>query len=343
MAEDPLESKLEKLLKKKVTGIKTLTSLWEDYGSIKLATLENDQQIIVKEILPPQVEEKHENHTAKMASYKMEETFYKHFANDYKLCKVPEYFGSFEAEADCPERSSIVIEGLVPCGFKLSLENQTWLSFTQLQPCLKWLAQFHANHLNFSQPKSKDPRLWPHGTYWHLRSRKPCFERLPEGDLKKYASAISEKFYNCEYQTVIHGDAKLANFMVAEDYSVAAGIDFQWTGYGCGVLDVYYLLTSCFDVDNTEKYCPLGPGGRNQVLDFYFQQLETALKELGKFDASHFQRLQTEWASLWIFAVADLERFIRGWKPNYFKLTRYTEKAVLLAIESLKFGESEST
>ena len=92
---------LEKLSKiapnETIISTELLTSLWEDYGSIKKIKLSNNQTFIVKEIAPPKTEQVHENHDAKIKSYLMEENFYKNFSkfceNDF--CKVPEYFGSF--------------------------------------------------------------------------------------------------------------------------------------------------------------------------------------------------------------------------------------------------------
>ncbi|GMI54145.1 hypothetical protein ScalyP_jg11310 [Parmales sp. scaly parma] len=47
---------------------------------------------------------------------------------------------------------------------------------------------------------------------------------------------------------LVHGDAKLANFMFAKEYQGRASstfLDFQWTGKGVGASDLVYLIIMC--------------------------------------------------------------------------------------------------
>ena len=164
---------------------------------------------------------------------------------------------------------------------------------------------------------------------------------MEDSELKKYASKIAEKLYSAKFKTVIHGDAKIANFMVADDFSKVAGLDFQWSGFGVGIVDVYYLLTSCFDEKSTGEYFPgedeeQERKGMNQGLKFYFEQLKNALIKLDKYDENMFKELEKEWTYLYPFIVADLQRFILGWKPNYFKLTGYTKAVSERAVAILR-------
>jgi Ser/Thr protein kinase RdoA (MazF antagonist) len=58
------------------------------------------------------------------------------------------------------------------------------------------------------------------------------------------AAVIDQVLNNCSYQTIVHGDAKLANFCFSKEGAVSA-VDFQYVGGGCGMKDVAYFLGSC--------------------------------------------------------------------------------------------------
>ena len=55
------------------------------------------------------------------------------------------------------------------------------------------------------------------------------------------ADKIDSRLNRALYQTVIHGDAKVENFCFATGGRDVAALDFQWSGGGVGVKDVYYL------------------------------------------------------------------------------------------------------
>ena len=70
-----------------------------------------------------------------------------------------------------------------------------------------------------------------------------------------------------KFKTIIHGDAKLANFLFGPD--AVAAVDFQYVGGGVGIKDVAYFLSSIYTEDELfshEKKC----------LDHYFQALNNA-------------------------------------------------------------------
>ena len=92
--------------------------------------------------------------------------------------------------------------------------------------------------------------LWECGSYWHLGTRPDELAALEDGPLKTTAPLIDQALRQSQFQTIIHGDAKLANFCFARHHNTANGstvaaVDFQYVGAGCGIKDVTYFLGSC--------------------------------------------------------------------------------------------------
>ena len=50
---------------------------------------------------------------------------------------------------------------------------------------------------------------------------------MPEGALKQNAVAIATTLSDANYQTLVHGDAKVANFCFNENFSGCAAVDFS--------------------------------------------------------------------------------------------------------------------
>ena len=59
--------------------------------------------------------------------------------------------------------------------------------------------------------------LWETGTYWHLETRPDELVKLQDKKLKEFAPLIDSKLSSAKYQTLVHGDAKLANFCFSDD------------------------------------------------------------------------------------------------------------------------------
>ena len=74
---------------------------------------------------------------------------------------------------------------------------------------------------------------------------------MKDSPLKENAFLIDEKLYQSSFKTIVHGDAKLANFCFTKDGCRSAAVDFQYVGGGCGMKDVAYFLGSCL----TEEEC----------------------------------------------------------------------------------------
>ncbi|MEI6891336.1 MAG: phosphotransferase [Pontiella sp.] len=252
------------------------------------------------------------SHERKVKSYQVETAFYAQWAARCDdSCRVPDCL-ALETQGD---EVFMVMEDLDASGFPL---RKTTVSTAEIEACLVWLAHFHAEFMN------EDPsNLWKIGTYWHLETRPDEWAQMDEGSLKTAAAEIDQKLCNSPFQTLVHGDAKLANFCFSEDGRVAA-VDFQYIGGGCGMKDVAYLISSCL----SEAACE---AQESTLLATYFQTLETALSARNK--EVDFQALEADWRALYPVAWTDFFRFLQGWSPGHWKIHRYSER---LAREVLK-------
>ena len=167
--------------------------------------------------------------------------------------------------------------------------------------------------------------LWPIGTYWHLATRQEELQVMEQSALKQFAPAIDQRLNAAKCQTLVHGDAKLANFCFGQEPVVAA-VDFQYVGRGCGVKDVAYLMSSCLDGSESAAQ-------QNELLAIYFRQLEHSLSVTNpKID---FPELESEWRSLYPFAWADFCRFLAGWSPGHWKMNQYNDRVTQSVLDEL--------
>ena len=208
----------------------------------------------------------------------------------------------------------LILEDLRTLGFDRRPEIA---STREIRTALRWLAWFHALNLD-----RESEGLWECGSYWHLDTRPDELAALEDLALKAAAAEIDAALKRCPYQTIIHGDAKLANFVFSEDGDRAAAVDFQYVGRGCGMKDVIMLLSSAVPAEACEARCP-------ELLDDYFGCLKTAIAhcnrrrpELGL----DFPQLEQAWRSLYCVAWADFQRFVKGWSPGHWKVHAYSEK-----------------
>ena len=189
----------------------------------------------------------------------------------------------------------------------------------EIRVCLSWLAHFHALFLGL------DPEgLWPVGTYWHLETRPDELEAMEDGQLKTAAGEIDRTLNECHFKTIVHGDAKLANFCFNQGGRDVAAVDFQYVGGGCGMKDVIYLLGSCLEGRECQKKVP-------GFLTHYFTELKLSLKKEVDFAA-----LEAEWKELFAFAWADFDRFLLGWMPGHLKINSYSQQLTNEVLQKLK-------
>jgi hypothetical protein len=221
------------------------------------------------------------------------------------VCRVPYCYAVVRQEREW----LMILEDLDVSGFPARREGVDRIS---LHACLQWRANFHATFLG-DQPLG----LWETGTYWHLATRPDEWEAMEDGRLKQAAGSIDQRLNECRFQTLVHGDAKLANFCFSETGGRVAAVDFQYVGGGCGMKDVAYFIGSCVDESRLEV-C-LG-----ELLDYYFQQLHAALMAQGK--ALDWPALEAEWRSMFPLAWTDFYRFLIGWMPGHWKVNAYSQR-----------------
>lgn len=309
-----------------VSFLETIQSLWSGYGEIARVQLHPGlTTAIVKHVNSPN-NRQHKygwsgdvSHQRKLSSYDNEMAWYGGLAKQCDdSCHIANLIGASKSDGQW----LIVLEDLDASGFPLRRES---VNDGQLNACLAWLASFHATFLHDAQattsPQGQD-QLWPIGTYWHLATRPDEYEQMAESDLKKHASAIDQRLNDCRYKTLVHGDAKLANFCFAKDDRVAA-VDFQYVGTGCGIKDVAYFVSSCLDESECETR-------EQEVLDRYFGFMRE------KLDAALLDEVEAEWRDLYAFAWADFYRFLAGWSPGHWKMHRYSERLASLAIARIR-------
>ena len=297
-----------------------IQSLWSGYGKILRIGLVGStyKSVVVKYIQSGEVSSHPRgwdtdfSHQRKVKSYEVESEWYLNWSSRCnESCRVPACFAveSFENEV------LIVLEDLNETQFS---ETRVEVSPTEIQACLTWLAGFHARFMQV-EPLN----LWEQGTYWHLNTRPDELAKMLDSPLKENAILIDEKLYQSSFKTVIHGDAKLANFCFTKDGYSAAAVDFQYVGGGCGMKDVAYFLGSFLTEEEFDSQVPV-------YLDYYFKALAQEIDN-GKF---YFQEIENEWRELFPFAWADFHRFLKGWSPSHWKINDYSEKITREVVES---------
>ncbi|WP_370980443.1 oxidoreductase family protein [Agaribacterium sp. ZY112] len=311
-----------------ICAIEKLQSLWSGYGQILRVGLQggSHKSVIVKHIkLPDSAEHPRGwntqlSHQRKLKSYQVESYWYQHYAQRCDVfCPTPSCLALEQDENE----TYLLLSDLAEAGFS---ELRQTATTQELYACLSWLAHFHARFLQ-EVPKG----LWLTGSYWHLATRPDELKATEDKQLVKAAPLIDKALRDCPYQTLIHGDAKIANFcFMPKDSdntsSTVAAVDFQYVGGGCGVQDLAYFLGSCLSEEECERQ-------EKELLDYYFLILSNAVKQSNADINS--EHLEQEWRALYDVACADFYRFLAGWSPGHWKLNGYSERLCQQVIKRL--------
>lgn len=291
-----------------------LQSLWDGYGAIWRVELEygSRSSAVLKLIAPPPDRSGSLAHERKQRSYRVELGFYRRASRlGRPEARVAELLASREDQGEL----WLLLEDLEASGYRPVRALQR----RHLEGALRWLAFFHAGHL-----ERNDPELWEQGSYWHLSTRPQEWAAMPDGPLKLRAGAIDQQLRDCPFPTLLHGDAKPANFCW-DDQGRAAAVDFQYTGPGCGLRDVAYFLD-----------CALGEAGCGEwaasYLDLYFGYLHQALQLDGRGDLAG--PIEEAWRPLYPVVWADFCRFWLGWRQGA-TLGPYSRALVERALQKL--------
>jgi hypothetical protein len=298
-----------------------MQSLWSGYGEIsRYFSPRLNRPIVVKHVCPP-AQSAHPKgwntsagHQRKLQSYEVEARFYRDYALHCDgFCFVPKLL----AQDQELQQQWLILEDLDDAGYT---GRKTQLSAEDIKPLISWLAYFHGRFMQ------KSPEgLWPIGTYWHLATRQDEFQQMPSSALKDHALAIDHSLNQAQFLTLVHGDAKLANFCFSQGLAsnAVAAVDFQYIGQGVGIKDLVYLLGSCFDQQALYDH-------ELSLLQEYFKQLQQALK--------HYQTglelgpIEQEWRDMYALAWADFHRFLLGWSPEHFKINDYMLNQTKIAL-----------
>jgi hypothetical protein len=324
-----MSSKIEEIILgvldgKSASKVEAIQSLWSGYGSIDRYKVVggSSSSVVVKHVKLP-TNQNHPrgwntdlSHNRKVRSYEIETTWYRdynRFTNS--SCKTPNCLALETIDGEVV----IILEDLDDSGY---YERKSSVNFSDIRVVLSWLANFHANFM-MVEPTG----LWEIGTYWHLDTRPEELAALEDGELKKLAPKVDDILNKCKYKTLVHGDAKLANFCFSKNGEKVSAVDFQYIGGGCGMKDVAYFLGSCLYEDDCESF-------EKELLDYYFTELKLALS--GKYIDS--DEVVAEWQDMYYVAWTDFHRFLKWWSPTHWKINSYSERVSREVIAKIKAG-----
>lgn len=325
-----IDTLLENTKGKTFEFVEEIQSLWSGYGSIsRYRIIEGEVDfVVVKHVkIPNSVNHPRGwgsdiGHQRKVKSYQVETAWYKDYSKKVnQSCKVPKCYAFEEFE----DEVFIVLEDLDASGFNQRLLEPDWAG---VESCLKWLANFHAQFLDV-----KPEGLWEVGTYWHLETRPEELSALADASLKDNASKIDYLLNTAKYQTLVHGDAKLANFCFSENHKKVAAVDFQYIGSGIGMKDLVYFIGSCFMEEDCKKL-------ESELLGVYFEEFKAALAVYHPEINPHV--VEQEWRTLFDVAWADFHRFMKGWSPSHWKINSYSEVLTAQVLNRIKHDLSPS-
>ena len=315
-----------------VSRTEVIQPLWGGYGELFRAEVDGGEHfsVIVKHIRLPKPARHPRgwstdiSHQRKLKSYRVEVNWYRDYVGQggdasvrADACPMPRCL--FVERRD--DEILLVLEDLQTRGYHRVLQQA---GHHEIQACLRWLAQFHARYLGVAPAG-----LWKTGTYWHLATRPDELAALTDTALKTAAPQLDALLSGCPFQTLVHGDAKLANFIFAKGGRDVAAVDFQYVGRGCGMKDVVMLLSSTVPPTDCERRCPA-------LVDDYFRLLAQAMSEQPAGTAARAvdaAALEQAWRPLFCVAWADFQRFLKGWSPGHWKVHAYSEALTRQALD----------
>ncbi|MEM6792163.1 MAG: phosphotransferase [Myxococcota bacterium] len=306
-----------------------LQSLWTGYGEIVRRRCDDDdphRSVVVKRVRPPTAADHPRgfggarSHARKLRSYAVEAAVYRHDAPRCDVgCRVAQ---AYRVEGD-DDGWSFELEDLDASGFpRRRLDREGMTAERDLAAVVGWLARFHARFL-YERPSG----LWPRGTYWHLATRPDEWAAMRDITLKGAAAALDARLDSATPRTLVHGDAKLANFCFAVDGTSVAAVDFQYVGGGVGTQDLVYFLGSALDERGLFA-------AAERWTDEYFAALRRHTAEIHP--EANLDALERSWRSLIPVAWADFERFLDGWSPDHWKRSRYARDQLRRALAEVE-------
>ena len=291
-----------------------IQELWSGYGRIlRLRLKRSPLKTVIAKLISPGDSRDHPrgwnsnlSHQRKLKSYQVESAWYRGWAQACDLTHRVPHLIAFEEHHG---QTLLVLEDLDEAGFPKRFASLPPPAF---EACLDWLASFHARFLGL-----KPTGLWEMGTYWHLETRSEEWKALDDSPLKEKAEEIDRILSSAKHQTIVHGDAKVANFCFSGSGDKVAAVDFQYVGGGCGMKDLAYFVGSFLD----ERACEQR---EDDILNRYFLSLRKALQRHQP--ETNASEVEAEWRPLYRFSWVDFHRFLKGWSPRHWKINSYSER-----------------
>ncbi len=308
-----------------------LQTLWSGYGQIERYHLHSSDPKVPDSLIAKRIEtptrrshprgwNSNLGHQRKLRSYEVESHWYTEWTQN--ACDLPRIA---LCHAHHTEGGShlLLLEDLDAAGYP---GRRQQLSPQECAPCLQWLAQLHGRFMRYRPQPGWQQQLWQTGTYWHLDTRPDEWQVMADGPLKALAADIDLALSGSDYTTLVHGDAKVANFCFSHDGRQVAAVDFQYIGAGCGMKDVAYFMGSCLADRDCEQHW-------HWLLEDYFTALRRVVAQ--QHPAINPDQLEQQWRALFPMAWADFERFLLGWEPDHHKLTPFSRLMTHQALATL--------
>lgn len=288
---------------------RVLGHLWAGYGQIVAVQATNGSNqscsLIIKQCIPPQTcSNLSEDHLRKLESYRVESCFYTHISSRMRGCGVlvPELKGVFEEE----QGMTVVTMGDLGDHGRYYTKKGNQLDLKEGRALLSWLARFHAVYWKAA---AAPQGIWEEGSFWQLGTRRGELDQLDQawverGLDQRTAEIIHDTIRKTRFRTVIHGDAKSANFFFFDGDDTGplqiGGYDFQYCGMATPLRDVAYFLCCSMKQHHVSKY-------EDELLLHYYTELCAVLCAE---DAEEYslQELRT----MYDLCVVDLARFMAG-------------------------------
>lgn len=286
---------------------RVLGSLWAGYGqivSINATNVHNQQcSLVVKQFIPPKTRDESEDHCRKVRSYSVESSFYKTVSPQMRArgVLVPQLMGVSEED----DGVMIVMSDLSDHGTYYTRRGNQ-LTIEEGKALLSWLAKFHAVHFRTTDPPQG---LWNEGSFWQLGTRQDELDDLEEewvrlGLDRSKAEEIHKIITNTRFRTVIHGDAKAANFFFYPGQGDVpleiGGYDFQYCGMATPLRDVAYLICCSIQGCLVHEY-------EEDLLSHYYTELTSSLCP------EHAEEYpMEEFREMYNLCIVDLARFMSG-------------------------------
>ena len=291
-----------------------ISSLWSGHGQIARIKLQQSQlgleYVVIKQAQLQQQQRHPRGWNSELALKRKQRSYdnevlwyqqYNRFSDPH--WRTPHCLGSEQQGSQW----LMLLEDLEQSGFKAaSMQPEPG----QVQLCLQNLAYMHAYFLG-----KTTNRLWPRAGYWHLATRPDEWQAMQDKQLKMQAKAIEDHLHSSDYNTLLHGDAKIANFYLRANQ--ACLFDFQYAGNGPGIKDVAYFLGSIYTSEQLQQHA-------DAALEFYFSQLQQALLHYKQ--SINFNALKQQWIERYSWAHCDFYRFLNGWCPQHKKVNAYLLK-----------------